>query len=121
MSRVIRVLLVLTSLALGLFVAGAPTASAKHIASHQCGVKSSSFARICRPSAYVSCMGAVKRGVAGFSARLCEQRKSACSRCLSNIHACISRIGHWPKLTHNCDRCKARFDTCMKRLYPEKQ
>ncbi|MCB1505027.1 MAG: hypothetical protein KDJ47_08635 [Hyphomicrobiaceae bacterium] len=93
-------------------------AEAKHIAPHQCGVSSGTFARICRPSAYPSCMRAVKRGVAGFSVKLCERRKAACSTCLANIFRCISRIGHWPKLTHSCDSCKARFDRCIKRRYP---
>lgn len=97
-----------------------PAAEAGHTAPHQCGVKSSSFARICRPSAHVSCMGAVSRGVAGFTKKFCDRRKAACSSCLANINTCISRIGHWPKLTHTCDKCKARFDTCIKRRYPQK-
>lgn len=95
-------------------------AEAKHIASHQCGVTSGSYARICRPGAHTSCLGAVKRGVKGFTLKLCEKRKAACSTCLANIHTCISRIGHWPKVTHTCGKCKARFDGCIKRRYPQK-
>lgn len=92
---------------------------AAHTASHQCGVQSSSFARTCRPSAHTSCLGAVARGVAGFTKDICEKRKAACSKCLADIHTCISRIGHWPKLTHTCDKCKARFNSCYDKRYPK--
>lgn len=106
-------------LALAGWAAGAGTVEAAHVASHQCGVQSSSFARTCRPGAHTSCLGAVERGVAGFTRDLCEKRKAACSKCLADIHACIARIGHWPKLTHTCDKCKARFDSCYAKRYPQ--
>lgn len=120
MTKLCHRLLVALSACMILALIGPLPVEAAHTAPHQCGVKSSSFARICRPSAHVSCMGAVKRGVAGFTKKFCEQRKAACSTCLKNINTCISRIGHWPKLTHTCDKCKARFDTCIKRRYPQK-
>lgn len=100
-------------------VSGVPPAAATHVASHQCGVHSSSFARTCRPSAHTSCLGAANRGVKGFTKELCEKRKAACTKCLGDIHACISRIGHWPALTHSCDKCKARFNTCYALWYPK--
>lgn len=106
-----------TWLASALF--GVSTLEAAHVASHQCGVQSSSFARTCRPGAHASCLRAVERGVKGFTTQLCERRKSACSKCLGDIHACISRIGHWPKLTHSCESCKARFNTCYWLHYPK--
>ncbi len=99
--------------------AGAPAAEAGHTAPHQCGVQSSSFARTCRPGAFASCLGAMKRGVAGFTLELCEKQKSACGKCLAEIRTCISRIGHWPELTHNCDACRSRFDICYGIHYPK--
>ena len=123
MPQVLRLLFFVVMIPLGLAATGggalAP-AEAKHIASHQCGVTSGSYARICRPGAHTSCLGAVKRGVKGVTVKLCAKRKAACSTCLANIHTCISRIGHWPKATHTCDKCKARFDGCIKRRYPAK-
>lgn len=120
MYRMLKIPLVLASLLMALMTLVASPALARHIAAHQCGVQSSSFARICRPSAHTSCLGAVKRGVPGFTIRLCERRKSACSRCLADIQKCISRIGHWPRVTHSCEKCKERFDRCMKWRYPQK-
>lgn len=101
------------------WLAWAGPVTAGHVASNQCGVQSSSFARTCRPGAHKSCLGAVARGVAGFTADLCERRKAACSKCLGDIHVCISRIGHWPALTHTCDTCKTRFKLCYEALYPK--
>lgn len=118
--RLERTIFVLLALLLGAVALPSSPATARHVAAHQCGVTSGSFARICRPNAYSTCMRAVKRGVAGFTEKLCNDRKAACSRCLGDIHKCISRIGHWPKLTHSCDSCKARFDRCIKRRYPQK-
>lgn len=97
----------------------AGTVEAAHTASHQCGVQSSSFARTCRPGAHASCLGAVARGVAGFTKEICDKRNAACSKCLADVHTCISRIGHWPKLTHTCDKCKARFNSCYETRYPK--
>ncbi len=105
--------------ALAGWVAGPGTVDAAHVAAHQCGVKSASFARTCRPSAHTSCLGAVERGVAGFTKDLCEKRKAACSKCLADVHTCIARIGHWPKLSHTCDKCTARFNSCYAKRYPK--
>jgi hypothetical protein len=116
-SRQARTVLIIACIVQASLLIGA--ARAAHVASHQCGVTSSTFARICRPSAHASCLRAVKRGVAGFTEKVCADRKAACSTCLSRIHTCISRIGHWPVWTHSCDRCKARFDRCLKRRYPQ--
>lgn len=93
-------------------------APATAVEPHECGVKSSSFARTCHPSAHVRCFKAAERGVAGITKQKCEKRKAACSTCLGNLHTCISRIGKWPKLTHTCDKCKARFGSCYARRYP---
>ena len=105
--------------ALAGWVVGAETVAAAHIAAHQCGVTSSSFARTCRPSAHTSCLGAVERGVTGFTKDLCDRRKAACSTCLADVHTCIARIGHWPKLTHTCAKCTARFENCYAKRYPK--
>lgn len=121
--RRLQLLIVLAALSLApLFGLGswAPApATAAHVAPHQCGVQSSSFARTCRPSAHASCLRAVERGVAGFTTALCEKRKAACTKCLADIHTCIGRIGHWPRVTHSCDKCKARFNRCYSRNYPK--
>lgn len=85
---------------------------------HECGVKSSSFARTCHPSAHVRCFKAAERGVPGITKQKCEKRQAACRTCLGNINTCISRIGKWPKLTHTCEKCKARFDSCYAKRYP---
>lgn len=103
-------------IAFALVVVSAPVANA--VEPHECGVKSSSFARTCHPSAHVRCFKAAERGVAGITKQKCEKRKAACSKCLGNLHACISRIGKWPKLTHTCDKCKARFNRCYALRYP---
>lgn len=78
----------------------------------RCGVSSGNFARTCRPGSYNQCMGAVKRGVAGFTAAICERRRAACSTCLEAMFACFKRIGHASRMT--CDSCKARFDKCYR-------
>jgi hypothetical protein len=107
-------------LAAGLFtMVATPRASAVHVAGHQCGVQSSSFARTCRPGAHATCLRAVARGVKGFTKGLCDKRQAACSKCLGDIRTCISRIGHWPKLTHTCEKCRKRFDACYDSRYPK--
>lgn len=119
MSRYVSKL-ALTALAVLVACLVLPSAlDAAHTAPHQCGVKSSSFARICRPGANASCLGAVERGVKGFTRAICDQRREACSKCLNDVQVCVSRIGHWPKLTHTCEKCTKRFDTCIEKRYPK--
>lgn len=117
MSGLRALLIALSIVVLGLAVPS--RGDAGHVAPHQCGVQSSSFARTCRPQAHGTCLRAAERGVAGITKALCDQQKAACSRCLGEIRVCISRIGHWPALTHSCGACKARFDTCYAIYYPK--
>lgn len=112
-------LVVAALVALSFWTVGPQSGHAGHVAANQCGVQSSNFARTCRPGAHTSCLGAVERGVKGFSKEICEKRKAACGKCLAEIHTCIGRVGHWPKLTHTCQKCKARFDRCYARNYPK--
>ena len=58
-------------------------------------------------------------GSKGFTKDLCDRRKAACSTCLADVHTCIARIGHWPKLTHTCAKCTARFENCYAKRYPK--
>lgn len=106
----------LAAAALVWLAAAAVPASADHTKPHQCGVKSASFARTCRPGAHSSCVGAVKRGVKGFTADLCAARKAACLKCLGEVQVCIGRIGHAASVT--CGTCTAQFDACYAKHYP---
>ena len=91
---------------------------AHHIQPSTCGLKSGSFARICRPSANTSCLSAVEREVAGYSQPFCEKRQKACSFCLALMMRCIGKIGHGPKSQYSCDECPAKFDRCIGKRYP---
>lgn len=89
-----------------------PQSLIQTVAHERCGVSSGNFARTCRPGSYNQCMGAAKRGVAGFTAEVCERRRAACSTCLGAMFACFKRIGHTSLAT--CDTCKWRFDICYR-------
>ena len=89
-----------------------------HVAPYRCGVTSSKFARICRPSANMSCKRAVESGVKGYSTSLCAARHTACVSCLSMLRRCISRIGHAPRTDFSCDECTGKFSRCIGKRYP---
>lgn len=89
-----------------------------HVAPYTCGVTSSKFARICRPSAQTSCKGAVTRGVKGFSSQFCAARHTACVSCLAMLKRCINRIGHGPRNEFSCDECTGKFSRCIGKRYP---
>lgn len=91
----------------------------KHVAPHTCGVSSSKFARICRPGAHTSCMGAVSRNVKGFSPTFCTVRRTACTTCLTALKLCIKRIGHGPRNQFSCDECTGKFSRCIGKRYPQ--
>jgi hypothetical protein len=93
--------------------------SAEHIQPHQCGVKSSSYARICRPSAYVSCIRASAKGVKGYRAPFCARRQTACRSCLDKLRLCIRKIGHAKKSEFSCDECSGKFSRCIGKRYPK--
>ena len=93
-------------------------AEATHIKPNTCGLKSGSFARICRPSANTSCLGAVERNVKGYSQPFCEKRAKSCDFCLKLMFRCIERIGHGAKSQYSCDECPAKFSRCIGRRYP---
>jgi hypothetical protein len=93
--------------------------SVSHIAPYTCGVKSGSFARICRPQADVSCKNAVKRGAKGFSSGFCAARHMACTSCLAMLRRCIGFIGHGKRSEFSCDECTGKFSRCIGRRYPE--
>jgi len=112
-------LLSVLSLAVMFFAGARDSVSARHVTPAECGVKSSSFARICRPSAYTSCLGAARRHVKGYSTPFCTQRQTACRSCLSQLRTCISRIGHAPRSEFSCDECSGKFSRCIGRRYPK--
>lgn len=116
MRNAMASLLAACLLAISMVILSAAPAAA--VEPHECGVKSASFARTCHPSAHVRCFKAAERGVAGVTKQKCEKRRDACRTCLGNLNTCIKRIGKWPKLTHTCDKCKARFSSCYDRRYP---
>lgn len=90
-----------------------------HVAPYTCGVSSSKFARICRPSAQTSCKGAVSRGVKGFSSQFCAARHTACVSCLAMLKRCINKIGHGPRNEYSCDECTGKFSRCIGKRYPQ--
>ena len=92
---------------------------AKHVAPHTCGVSSSKFARICRPGAYTSCIGAASRNVKGFSPTFCAARRTACTTCLTALKLCIKRIGHAARAQYSCDECTGKFSRCIGKRYPQ--
>ena len=92
---------------------------AEHIQPHQCGVKSASFARICRPNAYVTCLRASTRGVKGYSAPFCARRQTACRACVDKLRLCIAKIGHAKKSEFSCDECSGKFSRCIGKRYPK--
>ena len=100
-------------------VAGPLQTHAEHIQDHECGVKSASFARICRPIAYATCLRASTRGVKGFSAPFCAQRQTACRSCLDKLRLCIRKIGHAKKSEFSCDECSGKFSRCIGKRYPQ--
>jgi hypothetical protein len=91
---------------------------AAHVAPYRCGVTSSKFARICRPSAQTSCQSAVARGVPGFSKTFCAARHTACVSCLAMLRRCISRIGHAARADFSCGECTGKFSRCIGKRYP---
>lgn len=97
----------------------AAPARANHIAPLTCGVKSSGFARICRPGAYQSCLRATARSVAGFSKPKCAARQTACRSCLDALYRCIARIGHFTRSEYSCDECSGKFSRCIGKRYPK--
>ena len=101
-----------------MLVADAGPVTAHHIQPHDCGLSSASFARICRPSANTSCLGAVERKVEGYSQPFCEKRQKACGLCLALMMRCIAHISHGPKSQYSCDECPAKFDRCIGKRYP---
>jgi hypothetical protein len=92
---------------------------AEHIQPHQCGVKSASFARICRPNAYTTCLRASVKGVKGYSAPFCATRQTACRSCLDKLRLCIAKIGHAKKSEFSCDECSGKFSRCIGKRYPK--
>ncbi len=92
---------------------------AEHIQLHQCGVKSASFARICRPNAYATCLRASTKGVKGYSAPFCARRQTACRSCLDKLRLCIAKIGHAKKSEFSCDECSGKFSRCIGKRYPK--
>ncbi|MEQ1714851.1 MAG: hypothetical protein ABL907_02495 [Hyphomicrobium sp.] len=94
-------------------------ALANHISAHQCGVSSASYARICRPSAYTSCLRASARGVKGYTKTLCAGRQKVCRSCLGHLRQCIVRIGHAKRSEFSCDECSGKFSRCIGRRYPK--
>lgn len=92
---------------------------AEHVKPHQCGVKSASYARICRPNAYATCVRASARGVKGYSAPFCARRQTACRSCLDKLRACIRLIGHAKKSEFSCDECSGKFSRCIGKRYPK--
>lgn len=92
---------------------------AHHVAPHQCGVKQASFARICRASAYSSCLSAVRRHVKGFSNLVCAERRTACRSCLDRLSACIGKIGHAKRMDFSCEECTGKFSRCIGKRYPQ--
>ena len=108
----------LVAVSFAMLVADASPVGAHHIQPHDCGLKSGSFARICRPSANTSCLSAAEREVAGYAQPFCEKRQKACSFCLALMMRCIGKIGHGPKSQYSCDECPAKFDRCIGRRYP---
>ncbi len=98
--------------------AGATTVRAEHVQPDECGVKSASYARICRPNAYATCLRASARGVKGFSAPFCARRQTACRSCLDKLRACIKKIGHAKKSEFSCDECSGKFSRCIGKRYP---
>ena len=100
-------------------VFGGRPSIAEHVAPASCGVKSSSFARICRPGAYASCLRASGRKVAGFTKPMCAARQTACRSCLDQLFRCIKRIGHAKRSEFSCDECSGKFSRCIGRRYPK--
>lgn len=92
--------------------------SAHHVTGASCGIKSGSFARICRPGAASSCLSATERGIKGFSKTFCEKRTGACSFCLKLMQRCIKNIGHGARSQYSCDECGAKFSRCIGKRYP---
>lgn len=117
-SIVVAITLVAAT-ALAMSVVPDRAALANHIAPVTCGVKSASFARICRPGAYQSCLRATARGVAGFSRAKCAQRQTACRSCLDQLFRCIARIGHAKRSEFSCDECSGKFSRCIGKRYPQ--
>ena len=99
------------------FAVGSPVL-AHHVTGPSCGISSGSFARICRPSAAVSCLSAVERNVKGFSKTFCEKRVHACSFCLKLMQRCFTYVGHGPRSQYSCDECPAKFSRCIGKRYP---
>ncbi len=109
----------LFAVAIACLVPQAALVRAEHVKPHECGVKSASFARICRPNAYAACLRASARGVKGFSAPFCARRQTACRTCLDKLMQCIRTIGHAKKSEYSCDECSGKFSRCIGKRYPK--
>lgn len=115
----IRFIAVLAALMPACLGTGLGSLRAEHVKPHERGVKSASFARICRPNAYATCLRASVRGVKGFSAPFCARRQTACRSCLEKLMQCIRKIGHAKRSEFSCDECSGKFSRCIGKRYPK--